>query len=79
MSLFLQYGATDVAPKGLQLGYAHSHPGKTVDLAVLFWSISFLGHTQLLNSTNCWLITLFQQCLGTQIALKTDPITFGLL
>lgn len=29
MSLFLQYGAADVAPKGIQLGYAHSHPGKT--------------------------------------------------
>lgn len=49
----MQYGAYIVVPKGIQLGFARSCPGKTVDLAVLFLSISFFDHTQLLSSTNC--------------------------
>lgn len=53
-------------------GCAHSHPGMTVVLAGPSLTVSFPDRTQLLRSTNCWLVTLRVSTMLWNIICFTD-------
>lgn len=59
-----------------KLGYAHTSFGRQRMWQGFLCLCKFLWSQPAVIAT--WLLYCFWQCLGTQIALQTDPIKFGL-